>query len=190
MFYSAWAGSASNSNGEIILISDKENLVVDSGKKGVSGFTIYGQTVANATVKAYIFSDPAVWTTTSDASGNWSIDVTSPVAVGSHEVFTVAIVGDEVYKAAAVKYLAVSLNPLQVEFANIDLPETGDSVSAPNLSAGNLLKYLPAILIILICTAIGTAAIYRNSKEQNNKITGKPGKVKKNSRKTRLFKRT
>jgi hypothetical protein len=78
-----------------VTISDLSNIKTDTKKDALK---ISGKSAKNSQVLVYVFSEPLVITTTSDAQGNWNYTLEDPLAPGKHEVYAVVDKGDGQYQ--------------------------------------------------------------------------------------------
>lgn len=70
-----------------------------------NGIILSGISIPNKTILLYIFSEPLVLTTETDAEGNWTYVLEDPLEPGEHEVY-VAVEDDngEVYRSEALSF--------------------------------------------------------------------------------------
>ncbi len=76
-------------------IVDLSNIKTAAKKEALK---ITGKGQPNSQVLVYVFSEPLVITTNTDAQGNWSYTLEDPLAPGKHEVYAVVDKGDGNYQ--------------------------------------------------------------------------------------------
>jgi hypothetical protein len=76
---------------DLIKVAEIKNTIVTNkeGKK-ITGLLVSGQGAPNTNVFVYVFSDPLVLRAQTDAKGNWSYVLETPLKPGHHEVYAVA----------------------------------------------------------------------------------------------------
>lgn len=75
-----------------ISISDLSNVTSQTKQVAIK---ITGKSAPNTTVLLYVFSEPLVIATSTDAKGTWSYTLEDPLAPGNHEIYAVADMGNQ-----------------------------------------------------------------------------------------------
>lgn len=113
-----------------IALKASESTMVIKGKAGDCAF---------CEVKVYVFSDPVVYTVTTDAAGNWALEVPKEVLTeGDHTVL--ATIEDDAVRSSTVR----------IAFLNVNEPEPPQS----SFSWRNILIASGSALLILITCVV------------------------------------
>ena len=116
----------------------------DSNEEGI---VLSGVSLPNTTIVIYVFSEPLVLTTTTDASGNWTYVLEDPLAPGEHEV--IVAVEDE-STGETVRSEAFTFNVAQA--ASIETNPSGLSLTLDlsDPSQNSTIYYVSAVAAVML----------------------------------------
>jgi hypothetical protein len=121
-----------------------------------TGIVLSGTAIPNSQVLLYIFSEPLVLTTETDANGDWTYVLEDPLEPGEHEVY-VAVEGEdgEAVRSSAFSFgvaqvAAIDSNPSGLSLT-LDLsdPETNSVLYFVSAGVGVVLLFLGAYVVII-----------------------------------------
>lgn len=146
-----------------VTIVDLSNIKTTDKKEALK---ISGKSKPNSQVLVYVFSEPLVITTSTDASGNWSYTLEDPLAPGNHEVYAVVDKGDGQYQKTDPfsfvigKAQASAENPSGLSLALENDP-------TPIQSNRSLYIYLGVFGVLIFIGLLFTVWLYRRWNKHN-----------------------
>lgn len=155
---------------EVVTVAKAATVTTKVNNTSVDVLKFSGKAKPNSIVLLYLFSEPLVMSTSSNADGEWSYSLKDPMAPGKHEAYALVDKGSGTYERSSVfgfaiaKASAASSNPngysLKLE------PNVGtatDSNSATMLYIGGIAG------LVVVMLAVLTFFILRRKKNQDLK---------------------
>jgi hypothetical protein len=178
-FANGWNGLGNTGNFDVNLDDNPGNLTLGSDGNSLGGFRFFGSTTPNTLVNLYIFSDPLVKSTRSDANGDWSITVSEPLSAGTHSIYAVTEVSGIETKNSNVLSFSVDPNTKTVALAELDntavtgddLPQTGE---VTEVAPTNNIGWYVLIFAVVI---MGVVIIFVAKKRKADKPTSNKTRV-------------
>jgi hypothetical protein len=91
-----------------VKVEAMDNHVEKSKNSTKQTLRFRGQAKPNTTVLLYVFSEPLVLSTSTDANGDWSYSLEDPMQPGKHEVYALVNKGDGNYERSSVFSFAIA----------------------------------------------------------------------------------
>jgi hypothetical protein len=155
---------------EVVTVATAATVTTKVNNNSVDVLKFSGKAKPNSIVLLYLFSEPLVISTSSNADGEWSYSLKDPMAPGKHEAYALVDKGSGTYERSSVfgfaiaKASAASSNPngysLKIE------PNVGtatDSNSATMLYVGGIAG------LVVVTLAVLTVFLVRRKKNQDAK---------------------
>lgn len=151
----------------IVSVSDIKTTTITSkdGKK-IDGLLVSGKGAPSSDIFVYIFSDPLVLRAQTDAKGQWSYILETPLAPGHHEVYAVA-------EKDAGNFVRTSALPISIAAAAPGSKD-GSLVIERRLSAAQVAFIIGAGLAVLATIVLLFALLRRRKLVVNTAVAASP----------------
>ncbi|GAC1386433.1 MAG: hypothetical protein NVS1B7_5000 [Candidatus Saccharimonadales bacterium] len=130
-----------------------------SAEKKVLNF--HGTATPGSTVLLYIFSEPLVLATKTDANGNWSYDLQDPLQPGHHEAYAVVNSAGSYKKANLLSFIIGKAEATAANPTGNSLDLKIESTATPNKRASNGFIVGTIGVILLMITVCGLGIRHR-----------------------------
>jgi hypothetical protein len=145
-------------------IVDLSNIKTSENKDALK---ISGKTSLNSQVLVYVFSEPLVITTNSDAQGNWSYTLEDPLAPGKHEVYAVVDKGDGQYqKTDPFSFVIGTASASAENPSGLSLKLENDPTPIQNNRS--IYIYLAVFGVLIACGLLFTFLLFRRWNRHNH----------------------
>lgn len=151
-----------------LAVARPKNVQRQTDTATITGLLLSGKAKPNSQVIIYVFSDPLVLTTTSDADGNWTYTLENPIETGEHEVYTVVDRGDgEFERSAPVSFFikTAAASPANPQGLSLLL----DEKQTPSQSNSGLIFYLLSASA-LICLVLAGFFVILNWRKHHQTL--------------------
>lgn len=144
-------------------VTGLSNVKTNDNKEALK---ISGKSRPNSQVFVYVFSEPLVITTSTDAQGNWSYILEDPLAAGKHEVYALVSANDGQYRKTDAFGFSISKARISTENPS-GLSLSLEKIAKPVSASKSLNAYLIVFGTVLFGGTLFSLWLFRRWNRHN-----------------------